>query len=57
MPHNLYQWCWWVFYTGGSLGGWIILLMYARAIRRGLVSAANRQEAATVVTEQEPKNA
>jgi len=38
MPHNLYQWFWFVFYTVGSLGGWIVAIVVLRAYAKVLWS-------------------
>ena len=32
-PENVWQWGWWLFYTAGSFGGWLVLIGLAFAIR------------------------
>jgi hypothetical protein len=34
MPENGYQWAWFVFFVGGTIGGWIILYLIATAAVR-----------------------
>lgn len=35
MPETLVQWLWFVFFAGGSLGGWVVMLALGYEIWRG----------------------
>jgi hypothetical protein len=34
MPHNLDQWIWFAFYTGGAAGGWVLLVASFAAVMK-----------------------